>query len=37
MMLVGSKLDYFEDEEATGLISNVTEISKILSALMNSL
>ena len=37
ILLVGSKLGYFDDVQAAKLISDVTEISKILSALMNSL
>ena len=37
MLLVGSKLGYFGNDEANKLILNATEISKILSALMNSL
>lgn len=37
MLLVGNKLNYFDDTQSKKLISDVTEISKILSALMNSL
>ena len=37
MILLGSRLGYFEDHETKHLLTDVIEISRIISALMKSL